>query len=169
MAAHPDRPLAARFGRHCWQALVLGLACGVSAAAEPVPSKCEQGLHQSVSPPAAPTVLIVLSPRMPYALQEWPRMRALAEQAGFQIRAFRDPGVPSSEWEAGLEAAGLPELQTAPVLDQQVAADCRLLNHAPSALVGRCDRWHAWPVLGVMPDAAWLAVLNERREAIACS
>ncbi len=169
MAAQLDRPLAARFGRRCWPPLVLGLACSFGVAAEPVPSTCEQGLRRSIPTPAAPTVLVVLSPRMPYALQEWPRMRAVAEQAGFQIRAFRDPGVPASEWEASLEAASLPALRAVPALDQQLAADCRLLNHAPSALVGRCGRWHAWPVLGVMPDGAWLAVLKGRREAVACS
>ncbi len=96
-------------------------------------------------------------------------MRAAAEQAGFDVIALRDPQLPQSEWHAGVEAARLPELHRLPALDAAAATQCRLLNHAPSALVGRCGRIHPWPVLGVMPDGAWLAVLRQRREAIACS
>ena len=169
MAAQLDRLRTVRRGTRWLSVLALGLAGGaVGAAQESSPSACELGLRQTLAASEAAAVLALLSPRMPYALQEWTRMEAVAEQAGFQITAFRDPRVSLPEWTAGVEAAGLPALKALPALDQQTAADCQLLNHAPSALVGRCGRWHAWPVLGVMPDTAWLTVLTSRREAIAC-
>lgn len=95
-------------------------------------------------------------------------MRTAAERAGFQVIALRDPQVPLPEWQAGARAAGQPDLQGLPALEHAAATQCRLLNHAPSALVGRCGQIHTWPVLGVMPDGAWLAVLQQRREAIPC-
>lgn len=113
-----------------------------------------------------PLVRMLLSPRMPYALLEWRRMRQAAEDAGFEVRAERDPRVPDAEWQAAVQALGLAELAGAPVLDEPTAAALGLLHHAPSSLVERCGRRHPWPVLGVMPDAAWRALLRQRLAAL---
>ncbi|MFT3779879.1 MAG: hypothetical protein QM772_16710 [Ottowia sp.] len=113
-------------------------------------------------------LLVVLSPRMVYALIEWPRMREAAVSAGFSVTVARDPRVPPSEWSSAVEAAGLPELSAAPRVDADLAGSCGLLNHFPSTLVGRCGRPHPWPILGVMPDAAWRSLLVQRRDAMAC-
>ncbi|MDO5291090.1 MAG: hypothetical protein Q4F13_15890 [Pseudomonadota bacterium] len=110
----------------------------------------------------AMVVMALLSPRMVYALQEWPRMQKAAEQAGFAVRVWRDPRVPDKEWRAAVQSLGLSEWVHAPVLPQSVAAPCGLLTHAPSALVFLEGRAHPWPIYGVMPDAQWLAVLQSR-------
>lgn len=119
-----------------------------------------------------PVLRMLLSPRMPWALPEWPRMQRLAQEHGLQVQTWRDPRVPPSEWLAATHAAGLPELAHIPALDEAQAAAQGLLHHAPSSLVGRCTwatpsaastcRWHPWPILGVMPDAAWVALLQHR-------
>lgn len=107
-------------------------------------------------------VLMVLSPRMPYALQEWPRMKRVAEGSGFIVLPARDSRVPSGEWAAAVSARHLSELLDVPVLDEQMGVDLGLLHHAPSSLVVRCGIWHPWPILGVMPDQAWLELLAHR-------
>jgi len=121
------------------------------------------------APTGRDALLVVLSPRMPYALQEWPRMRDAATAEGFQVIASRDPRVPLPEWDAAVVASGRADLTTAPAVDADAAARCGLFNHFPSALVGRCGQVHSWPVLGVMPDAAWLEVLRRRRESMPCA
>jgi len=107
-------------------------------------------------------VLMVLSSRMPYALQEWPRMKRVAKRAGFIVLAARDSRVPSQEWAAAVSARDLFELRDVPVLDEQMGIDLGLLHHAPSSLVVRCGVWHPWPILGVMPDQAWVELLRHR-------
>ena len=114
------------------------------------------------------TLLTVLSPRMVYALLEWPRMRDAAIAEGFQVVATRDPRVPDAEWRAAVQAAGLHELAAVPSIDAEAAARCGLLNHFPSSLVIRCGRTHPWPILGVMPERAWRSVLAQRRESLSC-
>jgi hypothetical protein len=109
---------------------------------------------------------IVLSPRVPYALAEWRRMAAAAREAGFRVLAFRDPRVPLQEWEDAVQVAGLPELLHIRPLSLERAQACQVLNHTPATIVALCGRAHAWPVLGVMPDPAWLFVLNQRRAAL---
>ncbi len=108
------------------------------------------------------TVLMVLSPRMVYALREWPRMRQAAQDAGFRVLAARDPRVPLAEWAAGVRAAGQPDLAFAEAVDEHMAASLGALNHTPASLVARCGQWHSWPVLGVMPDVTWVSVLRAR-------
>ena len=107
-------------------------------------------------------VMVVLSPRMPYALKEWPRMKKVAEDAGFEVQGVSDPRVPYREWAMAVQAAGAPELLQAPVIDRDQAAAFDALNHAPASLVIRCGQAHRWPVLGIMPDSAWVAVLRAR-------
>ena len=106
--------------------------------------------------------MMVLSPRMPYALKEWPRMKQAAEDAGFEVTGVRDPRVPYGEWAMAVQAAGVLELLHAPSIDQNQAAAFDALNHAPASLVIRCGQAHKWPVLGVMPNDAWTAVLRAR-------
>ena len=122
------------------------------------------GLHEMPED----SLLVVLSPRMVYALTEWPRMREAAAAVGFSVTVVRDPRVPPSEWFSAVDAAGLPELAEVSKADADLAGRCGLLNHSPSALVGRCGRPHPWPILGVMPSAAWRSLIVQRREAITC-
>lgn len=109
-------------------------------------------------------VLIVLSPRMPYALQRWPAMQEQAQAVGFNVQPLRDPRIPLAEWQAAVAALGLPELRCVPRLSLPLARTLGLLHHAPSSVVGWCGRWHAWPILGVMPNAAWRRLLQLRRK-----
>ena len=146
------------------------------AEVEPVSiaqAECDFGAgSQSGDAEVWPVVHIVLSPRMPYALQEWRRMAAAAHGAGFRVLAWRDPRLPDAEWQAAVAAAGLPELRDAPALELSAAQVCGVLNHAPAAIVSRCGQGHAWPILGVMPDRAWVQLLHARRadlEAVPCS
>ena len=105
---------------------------------------------------------VVLSPRMPYALAEWPRMRRLAENAGFAMRPFRDPRVTDEEWARAIHAVGLTELSDADAMPADYSSKYGLLNHAPATLVWRCGQAHPWPILGVMPDTPWIEVLRAR-------
>ena len=121
---------------------------------------------------ASPTVLMVLSPRMVYALREWPRMQRTAERAGFAVCSLRDPRVGESEWRAAANAAGRSEALDLPLLDTamlRASAIPGLLNHSPASLVQFDGRLHPWPILGVMPDAAWIAVLQDRLDRLRAS
>ncbi len=109
-----------------------------------------------------PSVHVLLSPRMPYALKEWRRMADVARQAGFRVAAYRDPRVPLPEWRAAVSAEGLDALLTLAPLDLNSAQSCDMLNHAPTAVVARCGHVHPWPVRGVMPESAWRHVLAAR-------
>lgn len=116
-------------------------------------------------------VWVLLSPRMPYALHEWPRLARAAQRAGFTVRAWRDPRVPPTEWLAAVQASGHDDLRQAPVMPERYAQALGLLNHAPSSIVVRCGQAHPWPILGVMPDASWQQLLLARAaalEEIAC-
>ncbi|MBK6868510.1 MAG: hypothetical protein IPG98_11520 [Burkholderiales bacterium] len=127
-------------------------------------SRCDFSADLPGAPATAQTIAqIVLSPRMPYALREWRRMAASARAAGFQVSAWRDPRVPEAEWQAAVGVAELPELRTAPILPMELAKACGVLNHAPATVLARCGHGHPWPILGVMPDAAWLQLLDARR------
>lgn len=127
------------------------------------------GALAQTTTPGQPTVLMLLSPRMPYALLEWPRMQQLARQHGLAVMPRRDPRVPLAEWQAATRSAGLPELAHTTPMHETTAHALGLLHHAPSSLVGHCTpapdpacRWHPWPILGVMPDAHWLELLQHR-------
>lgn len=109
-----------------------------------------------------PAVMMVLSPRMPYALREWRRMRQAASDAGFEVLAMRDPRVPDAEWQAAVRALGLAELSEIPVLQEDLAVRLGVLHHAPSSIVTRCGIRHPWPILGVMPDSQWTYLLRQR-------
>lgn len=161
------------FRQHATAAL-LALACTAPGATQAqsqstphipaMPTACEQALaaaHLAV-PRTGASVLMLLSPRMPYALPEWRRMAASARAAGLQVLTLRDARVPADEWRSATTASGLPELAGVPALDSSAAQACGLLNHAPTSLVAGCGRVHPWPVWGVMPDAAWRHVLLAR-------
>ncbi len=150
-------------------ALLLGApaACAQAAA-----SPCNfADTSQASHPPYQTVVRVVLSPRMPHALLEWPRMARVAQEAGLQILAFRDPRVPMAEWQDATRDSSLEPWRDLPALAADVAAACRMLNHAPTAVLERCSHVHPWPIWGVMPDLAWRHVLQARRadlEALPC-
>lgn len=144
------------------------------AGGPPAPVPAASGTTEVVASVAAITpeqadvmaVWMLLSPRMPYALQEWPRLARVARAAGFAVRAWRDPRVPQDEWLAAVQAMGHEALRHAPPLPEAQARALGLLNHAPSSAVLRCGQAHPWPILGVMPDAAWRQLLLARAEAL---
>ena len=109
-----------------------------------------------------PTLLVVLSPRMPLALKEWGRMRVVAQQEGLRVVVVRDPQVSDNEWQGAVAKLGVDDLQTVGEMAQALAADCGLLNHTPAALIGRCGAVHPWPILGVMPSNSWSVLLRAR-------
>lgn len=138
-------------------------ASGLAAMAGETGLACPSALQNRWVPEASETaVLMVLSPRMPWALHEWPRMLQSAQQAGFDVRTMRDPRVPAPEWVAATRSAGLPELGCVPAIDMQQAIELRTLHHAPTSIVAHCGRLHPWPILGVMPDLAWVDLLQQR-------
>lgn len=96
-------------------------------------------------------------------------MKAVAESAGFQVLGLRDPRVPDGEWDAAVEAVRAPELMHVAKVDAALAAGLGILNHAPASLLACHGKIHPWPVLGVMPDSAWLAVLRARANQLGCS
>lgn len=149
-------------------------ASGASApwpAREAVCAAVRAGGDASAGPQAARAqLLVVLSPRMVYALREWPRLRDQAQAAGFDVHGVRDPRVPEAEWHAAVAAAGLSELAAWPAARLTDWPGTQVRNHWPMAWVRWQGRTHPWPILGVMPDAAWLQLLRERLEDLqACS
>ncbi len=107
---------------------------------------------------------------MPYAIQEWARMRAVAQDAGFAVQTLRDPQVPDAEWQAALSSAVIAatvaqELSSVALADepllQRLGAQYGI-NHLPTSLVHIGAQWHAWPIYGVMDSTAWRNVLMER-------
>lgn len=145
---------------------LVGVLLARPALASPVAAPAPAALD-------TPILHMLLSPRMPYALLEWPRMQRLAQQQGLAVQPWRDPRVPLAEWQAASRAAGLPALAHIPAMHEARAALFGLLHHAPSSLVGRCTpapepacRWHPWPILGVMPNAHWLGLLQHRLDAL---
>lgn len=112
------------------------------------------------------TVTMVLSPRMVYSLREWRRMRSGAERAGYRVDTRLDPRVPVSEWRSAALAQGEAELENLPFIDLVDAAALDLLNHAPAASVAWDGRSHPWPILGIMPNQAWLSLLEARLQAL---
>ena len=100
---------------------------------------------------------------MPYALKEWPRMRDAAQAAGFTAVTLRDPRVGEREWRDAVRAARVPAaLHLHRLQAPAPAGSFGALNHFPIALVGSGDRLNPRPVLGVMPDAAFVSVLASR-------
>lgn len=112
---------------------------------------------------ADPVVYIVLSPRMPYALKEWPRMLRSAQAAGFAAVSLRDARVDDDEWQAAVRAAGVPAALQLPRLQAPALIESfGPLNHFPTAVVQQGMRVHPWPILGVMPDAVFADLLEQR-------
>lgn len=93
-------------------------------------------------------------------------MKAAAQSAGFLVIGLRDPRVPDGEWAQAVLTSGQPELMHLPKIDEAYAARLGALNHAPASLVTYCGKTHPWPILGVMPSAAWLTVLRARAEQL---
>lgn len=106
---------------------------------------------------------MILSPRMVYSFSEWPRMRRAAEQAGFVVQSVRDPRIGDREWRSAALAADRREALDLPLPEATLLANFpELLNHSPTSLVRLAGRTHPWPIIGVMPNAAWTALLKQR-------
>jgi hypothetical protein len=117
---------------------------------------------------AAPILIMVISPRMVYSMLEWPRMRMLAQGAGFQVVTWRVQGLLPTEWDRAVHAALWPaDLRD---LAAEIPSVCSValgrMNHFPYSRVTAHGLLHAWPIWGVLPDEAWLASLEFRREAL---
>lgn len=93
-------------------------------------------------------------------------MRAAAVLAGFDVDMRLDPRVPVSEWVSAARALGDAELEHLPIIGVAEAATLSLLNHAPAASVALDGRAHPWPILGVMPNGAWVSLLEARLQAL---
>ena len=138
----------------------------VASGAQPSGANCQFDAPSGLFEGDQPTVVVVLSPRMPYALQEWPRMHAVAKKLGLRVVPLRAPGVSTEEWRDAVMVKGMRSLLGISAVDEPFAERRGLLNHTPAALVGRCGVVHAWPILGVMPDVAWVSVIRSRLAAL---
>ena len=115
--------------RAVWLRVCAGLVfcCGVASthAGDSAPVAACQAAAVSVGlPVGADAVVVVLSPRMVYALIEWPRMREAAVAMGLRVVASRAPGLPEQEWAAAVEAAGQPELRSLPTPSSTLTSRC---------------------------------------------
>lgn len=118
--------------------------------------------------PATPVVVMLISPRMVYSMSEWPRMRSAALAAGFEVVTWKAPGIAPHEWVQAVRAARWTPLQSASI--GEAPSTCsewfQGLNHFPFSSVVLDDQIHGWPIWGVLPDAAWVASLALRLEAL---
>lgn len=114
--------------------------------------------------PSAPVVVMTISPRMVYSMLEWPRMRAVALAAGFEVVTWAAPGVSSQEWAQAVEAARWTPSQSALISEAPAACAAWLQrpNHFPFSAVVLDGRVHGWPIWGVLSDEAWVASLEMR-------
>jgi hypothetical protein len=105
---------------------------------------------------------------MVYSVTEWPRMRASARAAGFDVVAWWSSGLSEREWQDAVVSAGwLPaEAHGVVPVPQACEAWVGQPNHFPySVVIGR-GHAHPWPVWGVLPDTAWVDSLRLRRAAL---
>lgn len=114
-------------------------------------------------------VISVLSPRMVYSLTEWPRLRRLAMNDGLRVIAWRSPEIGEAEWRAALDKAGWTTEDVAAVAQVPVACAAWVgrPDHFPYTWVAAPGGAVAWPIAGVLPDAAWLTSLRLRRVMLA--
>ncbi len=149
--------------------LISGGWPAVARASELAPALsegCEQVLARLE--PRGPVLVSVLSPQMVYSMNEWPRMRAVAQAQGYGVVAWWSPRVSEQEASEAAARAGWPLA----VLRQTsvVPEDCRGWvgepNHFPYTRVLRQGRTHAWPIWGVLPDHRWIESLQLRVRAL---
>jgi hypothetical protein len=114
-------------------------------------------------------LVAVLSPRMVYSMTEWRRMRALAIAHGFEVVAWRSPTLAEGEWQSATAKAGWSVAEASMVGSVPLACLAWIgsPNHFPYSQVLNGNRVHAWPVWGVLPDAAWVESLRLRQRALA--
>jgi hypothetical protein len=120
------------------------------------------------TPPAAPVVVMLISPRMVYSMLEWPRMRSAALAAGFEVVTWKAPGVSGQEWASAIQAARWTPSQSALVRDVPAACAAWMQrpNHFPFSEVALDGLVHAWPIWGVLSDEAWTTSLALRLKAL---
>ena len=139
-------------------------AVSTAVAEAGLPPECARLIP---APTERPILVAVLSPRMVYSVLEWPRLRAVAEQEGFDIVAWWAPGIPYQESEAAAIKAGWDIKERTSV--GITPAECRSWvgwpNHFPFSRVMVWGRAHEWPIWGVMPDGDWRTSLTFRAGA----
>jgi hypothetical protein len=105
---------------------------------------------------------------MVYSLTEWPRMRRAAVSEGFDVIAWWSPLLSEGEGAAAALNAGWHASEIVSVVPApEACADLVARpNHFPYGVVVDQGRAHAWPILGVMPDDAWIESLLWRQRAL---
>ncbi len=117
---------------------------------------------QSTGPSASPLLDVWLSPRMPMAMREWPRMHAVAREMGFEVRIHRDPQVGEAEWAGATAASAWPMTVLGAVMTSSLSKP--VVQHFPTAIITSAGSTtpHPWPLQGVMPNDAWRRQLQLR-------
>jgi hypothetical protein len=141
----------------------LHISAQASAVAQ-LPEAC----HTALPPSSQGTVVMVISPRMVYSMGEWPRMRGLAEAAGFQVVTWRSPDLLPGEWAQAVQTLSWsPSMRDA---IEEVPPACApvlgTVNHFPYSVVIAHNRIHSWPIWGVLSDEAWATSLAHRLNAL---
>ncbi len=105
---------------------------------------------------------------MVLSMGEWPRLRMVAAREGFEVQAVRSPDVPQREWDDAVERSAWSSDDRVAVRSAPAACHSwlRSLNHFPHGVVMHGPQTHPWPILGVMPDQAWIDSLAFRRAAL---
>jgi hypothetical protein len=112
------------------------------------------------SPPSGENtrqLIAVVSPAMPYAMSEWPRLHQLAQALGFAIDLRYDSRTTTVQWQSAAASARWPaELIAA----TKPCTSSQAFNHFPHVWVQSAGQTHESPVLGVMPNEAWQTALS---------
>lgn len=139
---------------------VVQLSSGLDAAG----LRCFLGPETGLTGEERPWVVALLSPRMVYSLQAWPRMKSEAEALGFRVAAWRDPRIPEIEWRAALDTEALSRSNSVEVeaLQEGCLAQWMPIDHVPLTRVLWRGHVHRWPVWGVMTSQAWEETLRNR-------
>lgn len=148
---------------------VPGLAAPMPPTVQPAPvSPLSEACRSALPAPTRATVVMVISPRMVYSLLEWPRMRALAQAAGFQVVTWSSPDLLAGEWTQAVRTASWPsDLKDAVgEVPPACAALIKRVNHFPYSLVLAQNHLHHWPIWGVLSDEAWATSLAHRLSAL---
>jgi hypothetical protein len=113
-------------------------------------------------------LLVVLSPKMVYSMTEWPRMRAAAVSDGFDVVTWRLPTLPEQEWRDAVVKAQWPasDIASVAVAPKECGPWLGQPNHFPYSLVVERGHVHPSPIWGVLPDAAWVDSLQQRRREL---
>lgn len=141
------------------------LSSGAQADESQVPAVCQETVLRE---PGEWVVVAVISPRMVYAMTEWPRMRRAALKEGYRVLAWRSSEAGDAEWRDASRRAGWDAADTAAV--SRVPSGCvdwiGHPNHFPFVRVVDAHGKASWPIWGVLPDADWQESLRYRRGGV---